>query len=125
MVCGRFFGTEQYEVDLEIPPDFARLSDDTELVIFRIVQECLTNIHRHSGSATATIRIKHEGNRIDVQVLDQGKGIPKDKQAQLAGLGRSGVGLGGMRERVRQLGGTLEIQSDNNGTVVSAVLNVG
>ncbi len=113
------------KVDLEIPPDFARLSDDTELAIFRIVQECLTNIHRHSGSATATIRIKHEGNRIDVQVLDQGKGIPKDKQAQLAGLGRSGVGLGGMRERVRQLGGTLEIQSDNNGTVVSAVLNVG
>lgn len=119
-----FSERSKIHVNLEIPCDFGRLPNDTELAIFRIIQECLTNIHRHSGSATATIRIHHEGTHIDVQVLDSGKGIPKDKQTELAGSGRGGVGFSGMRERLRQLGGTLEIQSDENGTVVRAILNV-
>jgi two-component system NarL family sensor kinase len=112
------------KVDLEIPSDFVRLSEDTELAIFRVIQECLTNVHRHSGSSTATIGLKHEGNSIVIQVADRGRGISHEKQVDLTKSGRAGVGLGGMRQRLRQLGGTLEIQSDENGTVVRAILNV-
>ena len=89
-----------------------------------MVQECLTNIHRHSGSATAAIRLHRKDNRVIVQVEDSGKGIPKKKQQELSASGRSGVGFGGMRERLRQLGGTLEIQSEGAGTVVCAILNL-
>jgi PAS domain S-box-containing protein len=111
------------KVDLEIPPDLGRLPSDMEIAIFRIVQECLTNIHRHSGSATATIRVDQEDDRLIVQVEDRGKGIPAEKQRELES-GRGGVGFGGMRERVRQLGGTLEIRSQGPGTLVSVTLNV-
>lgn len=112
------------KVDVEITSDFGRLSDELEIAIFRIVQECLTNIHRHSGSTTATIRLHQEGNRLTVQVQDRGKGIPKEKQHALIELGRGGVGFAGMRERLRRLDGTLEIESDGSGTTVSATLNV-
>ena len=112
------------KVELDIPSDFGRLPNDTELAIFRIVQECLTNIHRHSGSDTAAIRIQRKDSRLVVQVQDSGKGIPKEKQLELTASGRSGVGFGGMRERVRQLGGNLEIYSEGNGTLISATLNV-
>jgi two-component system sensor histidine kinase DesK len=84
----------------------------------------LTNIHRHSGSTTATTRIKAERERIILEVQDQGKGIPAEKLQHFARLGRIGVGLGGMRERLRLLGGTLEIQSDEKGTLVSATLPI-
>jgi PAS domain S-box-containing protein len=112
------------KVELDIPSDFSRLPNDTELAIFRIVQECLTNIHRHSGSDTAAIRIQRKGSRLVVQVQDSGKGIPKEKQLELTASGRTGVGFGGMRERVRQLGGALEIYSEGNGTLISATLNL-
>jgi PAS domain S-box-containing protein len=112
------------KVDLEIPTDFARLPDELEIAIFRIVQECLTNIHRHSGSATAAIRLHQEGNRLTVQVQDNGKGIALEKQHELIGSGRGGVGFAGMRERLRPLGGTLEIKSDGAGTMISATLKV-
>jgi PAS domain S-box-containing protein len=117
-----FSERSKIKVSLEIPPDFGRLPGDTELAIFRIVQECLTNIHRHSGSATATIRIRRESGCVIVTVRDYGKGIPKEKQRELTESGRSGVGFRGMQERLRQLGGTLEIQSDGDGTVVTATL---
>jgi PAS domain S-box-containing protein len=107
---------------LEIPSDLGRFPDALEIAIFRIVQECLTNIHRHSKSATAAIHLDAGGNCLTVQVQDRGQGIPPEKQRHIVGSGRSGVGFGGMRERLRQLGGTLEIQSDGNGTVVTAVL---
>jgi PAS domain S-box-containing protein len=113
------------KVDLEIPSDFGRLPDELEITIFRIVQECLTNIHRHSGSSTATIRLHQEGDRLTVQVQDSGKGIPLEKQHELIESGRGGVGLAGMRERLRRLGGTLEIESNESGTTVSAILKVG
>jgi PAS domain S-box-containing protein len=119
-----FSERSKIKIDLEIPVHFARLPSDTELAIFRIVQECLTNIHRHSGSDTAAIRIRQKGKRLVVQVEDSGKGIPKEKQLELTASGRTGVGFGGMRERVRQLGGSLEITSEGNGTLISAVLNV-
>jgi len=87
-----------------------------------MVQECLTNIHRHSGGSSATIRMRQEDRRILVEVQDEGKGIPLEKQLELSSSGRTGVGFRGMQERLRQLGGTLELQSSERGTTVSATL---
>jgi PAS domain S-box-containing protein len=120
-----FSERSQIKVDLTIPADFGRLPDDTEIAIFRIVQECLTNIHRHSGSMTAAISIHREEDLLIVRVRDWGKGIPKEKRQQLTGWNRSGVGFGGMRERLRQLGGTLEVHSEEDGTLIRAILKIG
>jgi signal transduction histidine kinase len=117
-----FSERSKISVDLSIPSDFGRLPNDMEIAIFRIVQECLTNIHRHSGSATATISIGAEDSRILVRVQDRGKGIPLERQLELNSTDRTGVGFRGMRERVRQLGGSLEIQSEENGTVIIVTL---
>jgi signal transduction histidine kinase len=119
-----FSSRSNIKVDLEIPQNLGRLPAEIEIAIFRIVQECLTNIHRHSGSPKADIHISQEGDRLTVQVRDQGKGIPLEKRRDVIEAGRGGVGLGGMRERLRQLGGTLEIQSGERGTVVTATLLV-
>src|ERR1700722_3595971 len=119
-----FSERSQIKVDLHVPQDFPRLPDTVEIAVFRMVQESLTNIHRHSGSLTATIRIHRDGERLVVHVQDNGKGIPREKQAELTGSGHSGVGFAGMRERLTQLGGKLEIQSDENGTVVRAILAI-
>ena len=112
------------KVNVEIPAGFGRLPDELEIAIFRIVQECLTNVHRHSGSATAAIRLHQEGNSLIVKVEDSGKGIPPEKQHEVIAAGRGGVGFTGMRERLRRLGGTLEIQSNESGTAVTATLKV-
>ena len=109
------------KVDLHLPSDFDRLPNETELAVFRIVQECLTNIHRHSGSSTASITVRQKNDSLVIQVQDQGKGIPLEKQLELTETSRGGVGLRGMRERLRQAGGTLEVQSDRNGTTVTAI----
>jgi PAS domain S-box-containing protein len=112
------------KVELEIPGDFGRLPDEVEIAVFRIVQECLTNIHRHSGSTTAAILLRQESDNLIVRVQDRGKGIPREKQHELIEAGGGGVGFAGMRERLRRLGGTLEIQSDGSGTAVSAIFKV-
>jgi signal transduction histidine kinase len=78
-------------IDLEIPDNFERLPRDLELVIFRLVQECLTNIHRHSGSKTAVIRVAREGDSVSVEVQDQGKGISRERLAEIQ---FQGVGVG-------------------------------
>src|SRR5580698_6324243 len=117
-----FSERSQIKVELHIPELFRRLSEEMEIAIFRMVQECLTNIHRHSGGNSAAIRVREENHRIVVEVRDAGKGIPLEKQLELSSSGRIGVGFRGMRERVRQLGGTLEIRSDNAGTAVTATL---
>lgn len=118
-----FSERSRIRVDLEIPSELGRLPDEMEIAIFRIVQECLTNIHRHSESATAAICLTLEADRLVVQVRDAGKGISQEK-LELIEAGRSGIGFAGMRERLRQLGGTLEIQSTDTGTVVCAILNL-
>jgi len=114
------------KVDLDLPEDLGRLPQDSEVAIFRIVQECLTNIHRHSESATAKIRVTRSESQVVVSVEDCGKGISAEKVAEMASRGVPGVGLRGMRERVRQLGGSLEIESagSGKGTVVKALLPV-
>jgi len=117
-----FSERSKIQVSLDIPEEFGRLSDEMEIAIFRMVQECLTNIHRHSGGAAATIRMREEDDRLLIEVRDQGRGISLEKQFELSSSGRTGVGFRGMRERLRQLGGTLNIQSDGGGTVVTAVM---
>ncbi|MGA9509366.1 MAG: PAS domain S-box protein [Candidatus Sulfotelmatobacter sp.] len=120
-----FAKRSRIEVNLEIPSDMGRMPNDAEIAMFRVVQECLTNIHRHSESSTATIRIQRQANRVLLEVQDQGKGIGREKLEKFTRTGRIGVGFGGMRERLRQLGGTLEIQSGEQGTLVTAILPIG
>jgi PAS domain S-box-containing protein len=107
--------------DLIIPKDFGRLSDDVEVTIFRIVQECLTNIHRHSGSKTAAIRLSRTGESVSLEIQDEGRGIPAERLAEIQGH-RTGVGITGMRERVHHLNGTIDIQSNAKGTKISVTL---
>jgi len=109
-------------VHLEMATDFGRLSNEAEIALFRVVQECLTNIHRHSESPTASIRISRQNGRVSLEVRDDGKGIPADKLRQVNSAGTPGVGFRGMRERLRQLGGSLEVRSGDHGTVVAATL---
>ena len=105
-------------IHLEVSADLNRLSRDMQLAIFRIVQECLTNIHRHSGSKTARIRIDGNSDVLFVEVQDRGKGIDPDKLVRIKSSG-SGVGIRGMGERIRHFGGILEIESTAEGTKVS------
>ena len=102
-------------VDLDLSEDFGRLPGDLETAIFRVVQECLTNIHRHSNSPVATICIRKSETEIEVEVQDEGNGISPEKLSEMAVSGMPGVGIRGMRERLRQLGGTLEVNSDGEG----------
>ena len=119
-----FSERSKIKVNLDIPEDLGRLPDGAEVAVFRIIQECLTNIHRHSGSATAAIRIHRDGKDFILEVQDRGKGISEEKQRELTMAGRAGVGMGGIRERLRQFGGTFTIQSDATGTLIKAVLPV-
>jgi PAS domain S-box-containing protein len=109
------------EIDLRVPDNFGRLPSEMELVIFRLVQECLTNIHRHSGSKTALIRVERGENTIQVKVEDQGKGMSPERLAAIQSQG-TGVGIRGMRERVRHLRGDLVIESNGSGTKIYATL---
>jgi signal transduction histidine kinase len=112
-----FSERSKIEVSLDMPDDFGRLPGELETAVFRVVQECLTNIHRHSESQVAKIRLTQGDNHVRVEVRDKGKGIPPDKYAIMisAPSGTPGVGIRGMRERLRQLGGSLEIQCDGKG----------
>jgi signal transduction histidine kinase len=120
-----FSERSKIKIEIEIPEQLRRLSDEREIAIFRMVQECLTNIHRHSGATAAAIRIYDQDHRILVEVQDNGRGISLEKQLELGSPGRSGVGFRGMRERFRQLGGQLAIQSEGKGTTVTATLPLG
>ncbi|HVB87532.1 MAG TPA: MASE1 domain-containing protein [Candidatus Dormibacteraeota bacterium] len=108
-------------VKLEAPDSWSRASADTELALFRVAQECLGNIQRHSGSPSARISLASRDGTITLEVQDYGKGFASEALDGGA-KGTLGVGIGGMRERLRQLGGTLEIRSDKSGTLVRAKL---
>jgi PAS domain S-box-containing protein len=107
-------------IELNIPDDLERLAPEVELAIFRLVQESLTNIHRHSGSKTAVIRIAREPDKIYVEVQDHGKGMSQERLAEIQSQG-VGVGIRGMRERVRQSHGELTIDSNSLGTKITAI----
>lgn len=101
-------------VSLDIREDFARPSLEIELTVFRAIQECLTNIHRPSGSKSAFISVYREGSSVVVKVRDEGQGISAENLKQIRGRG-AGVGLRGLRERVRQFAGQVSIESKLGG----------
>ena len=108
-------------IDLRVPDHFERLSSEVELVIFRLVQECLTNVHRHSGSKTAVIRVAREGEKIHVEVQDRGKGMSPERLCEIQSHG-VGVGIRGMRERIGHFHGELTIESGALGTTIRTTL---
>lgn len=106
-------------IDLSMPDDLGRFPADMELAIFRVVQECLTNIHRHAESKTASIRVARKNESVCIEVQDHGRGIAPERLAEIQSRG-SGVGIGGIRERLRQYHGEVKIESDASGTRVFA-----
>jgi len=122
---GGFIERSGIQTELEISPKVARMPRALEIAIFRIIQESLTNIHRHSGSVKASIRLALEGNQIMLTIGDQGKGMPSEATLEDPKKNRKlGVGIAGMRERVLQLGGQFEVAAGNPGTVIKAVLPI-
>ncbi len=113
------------QVELDLPADLLRLSTELETAVFRVVQESLTNVHRHSGSTTATVRLETEAGLLHLYVIDQGRGIAPEKLSFRQETATIGVGLLGMRERLRQLQGQLEIDSNSQGTSVHAIIPMG
>jgi len=106
-------------VTLDAPEDLGRLPREHETAVFRIVQEALTNVHRHSGSAVAHIRIARDAGHLSLVVRDEGDGFAQKDIAAAAALG---VGIAGMQHRVQELGGTLQIESTDEGTSLSVDL---
>jgi len=110
-------------VDLELPPRMPPLTRDMEIALFRVMQECLTNIHRHSGSRTASISFSLFPGGIRLEVGDTGNGLLPSSAHASSPRPLLGVGIAGMRERLLQLGGRLEIEAEpGRGTTVRAVL---
>ncbi|HUB02782.1 MAG TPA: response regulator [Terriglobales bacterium] len=103
--------------------DLNRLPAELEITLFRLIQESLTNIHRHSGSKTALIRLNRNDASVTLEVIDRGKGFTMAKSAADA-LPKGGVGIPGMKERIRRFGGTLNISSSPDGTTVCARLPI-
>jgi signal transduction histidine kinase len=109
------------QLDVEMQKNFKRLQPEFETTLFRIVQEALTNIHRHAGAKKARIALVREGDSVRLTITDDGRGIPPPVLSDVR-LGQSGVGVAGMRERVRELGGEFDIQSDQQGTRLQVLL---
>jgi len=107
------------KVNLDLPPQLGRLNHDIEIALFRTLQEALTNVHRHSVSSVVDVRLHLDHKQLRMEITDNGKGIPVEQRRRLQeGAADVGVGIAGMRERLRELGGTLEIQSGPTGTSV-------
>ena len=112
------------KISMELDRNVGRLPQDQELSLFRIAQECMANIHRHAGSTTALVRLSKVSGQIELVVKDSGQGISKDVQSKINAGVCAGVGLRGMQERVRLIGGTLTIQSSKAGTSIRVVLPI-
>jgi signal transduction histidine kinase len=120
-----FSERSKISVDLDIDPALPRFPTDVETAIFRIVQESLVNIHRHSGSRTACISLRADAEGASLTIRDEGCGIPVEIVKSMEDGGANiGVGIGGMRERARQLGGAISIRRANPGTSVEVSLPV-
>ncbi len=109
------------KVDLDAPLDLPRLPSQVETALFRVVQECLTNVHRHSGSTWARISLRQKSGALSLEIADEGHGISEGDKLREGGE-KVGVGIAGIRARMRELGGRLEIRSDAHGTLVRASL---
>lgn len=113
-------------VDLIVIEDIGRLPLEVETALFRIVQESLTNIRRHSGSETASIRLEKKASEVTLAIADQGTGMTTNGAPDsIDGIAELGVGIPGMRQRLRQLGGRLQIESTDQGTTIVAVVPAG
>jgi signal transduction histidine kinase len=112
------------ETELVLPKQFSRLPQSVEIALFRIVQESLANIQRHSGSRSATIRLREDPPMVSLEIIDYGRGmkLASNGPAQ-PNVARLGVGIPGMRERMAQLGGRLEIESSPSGTTIRATMS--
>jgi PAS domain S-box-containing protein len=115
-----FSERSKIKIQLEIPEQIPRLRSDIEIAVFRMVQECLANIRRHSGADSCSVLVRQEKDGLRVVVQDRGRGIPEAKRTNF--FLSAGDGLRGLHERIQQLGGTLEIDSNEKGTKVVAVL---
>jgi len=109
-------------VTLDLSSSPRRLPMEAETALFRVMQESLVNVHRHSGSATATVRLSVGDGVVRLEVSDKGRGIPREKLHADAGVSGMGVGIRGMIERIRQLGGQLGVETSPSGTTVAATL---
>lgn len=114
------------ELEYVFPERLPRLSHELELSIFRIVQEAVTNVHRHSGSIWCQVAIGHTDGTISVEVRDRGKGLPCDLLAGFSDVVEHvGVGISGMRERARSLGGKLRFEPGDPGCILVTEFPVG
>jgi two-component system, NarL family, sensor kinase len=111
-------------LEIDVQHDFPRMPEEAETAFFRIVQESLANIQKHSGSSTGTIRLWNGQGRVQLEIRDQGCGMDgkPGPSGDVPKASRLGVGIPGMRERMAQLGGTLEVQSNASGTAVHATI---
>lgn len=107
------------QVELKMDNEIGRLPRDVEITLFRIVQESLTNVHRHSGSPRAEIRVIRDPREVHLHVTDFGRGVPLESLELIREGASLGVGIAGMRERARQLGGTLKVASSSGGTTIT------
>jgi len=115
----RFAGLSGLRIHVEIPDGVPRLSPDAEITLFRVFQECLSNVRRHAKTDAAHVRLRSEGGRMHLEVEDRGVGIPAEVHEKPWTVG-CGIGLLKMRERLEDLGGSLEILSNSSGTLVRA-----
>jgi signal transduction histidine kinase len=110
-------------VSMDIATDHERLPTSMEIALFRVLQESLTNVHRHSGAAQVRVYFRHQLEKIILEIRDDGCGIPAERLLRLReASAETGVGLAGMRERMNELNGKLEIESDGHGTTLRAIV---
>jgi signal transduction histidine kinase len=107
---------------LDAPDDLGRLSRDIETTVFRIVQESLTNVQRHSGSATARVSVQRDGDQLSIEIADEGRGLPAALRDDHNALLASGVGVAAINERVHELHGDMSIHSSDKGTILTVTL---
>lgn len=112
----------QVKVSLIIEEPIERLPRDVEIALFRVLQESLTNVYRHAAAGAVDIRIKCQNGSVHLTVADNGKGIPQDVLARFRGGVALGIGLAGMRERLAEFDGQMNVESSNVGSVVEAVI---
>ncbi len=109
-------------IEFEPPKDFRRPGAEAELALFRVVQECLTNIHRHSGAMKGRIRLSESDSSIVLEVSDSGKGFTPELPEDGRETPVPGVGILGMKERLHQLNGSLDVRSSPKGTTIRATI---
>jgi PAS domain S-box-containing protein len=120
-----FAGRSGIAVDLDLPPSLDRMPQEVETTLFRVVQEGLINVHRHAASSTAGIRLERGPEHVTLEIHDHGRGIAADVLSRLrTGNVARGIGIAGMRERVEQLAGTLDIESTDRGSTIRATVPV-